>query len=234
MNYQAYITNQESVKTLTKCLYLVDYLIQNKLEDIYEAFEERRELFTNIKASYPTNKKINDICNNIINAYEGSEPKSGYQQQKDIIQNDTNNNTNNVLLLDIDFPEQNNNTDLLNPVDQPNTNSNSNNLLEDIFDINPNYNTNANQNTNQQNHVEPIDSKKNQGKGFAFIKQKPQVVEEQNPKPKPSFIKSTQKSSIQSDLDNLFNIPSSTKNTDVPIINIANSKTTIFILYNRY
>lgn len=214
MNYQSYITNQESVKILTKCLYLVDHLVQNKLEDIYEAFEERLDLFSNIKESYPTNKKINELCNSIITAFDETKIKSMNQQQKVIIPNNITNN-NNVLLLDI-LPEQDNNTNLFHQNDQPI--NNTNNIFEDIFDIKANNNPNLNE--IQNNNKELNELKKNQTKGFHFIKPKNQLIEEQ--RTKLSFIK-PQSSSIQSDLDIIFNsgLPA---NNEATAINIVNSK----------
>lgn len=98
-NYKTYMTNQDSVKMLTRCLLLIEYFISNSIWNIYDAFDERIDLFENIIQCYSTNKKIYEICNNVIDLLSNCHNAQNVQ--------DTSDKTTNLLELDIDFGQEN-------------------------------------------------------------------------------------------------------------------------------
>ena len=86
-------------KQVLKCLYLVEFIIDNQVNELYVGFCNQNELFENIKMTYSNNKKFIDVINHIL--------KMLYNQQ-----NENNNQgtvqKSNTNLLDIDDGSNNN------------------------------------------------------------------------------------------------------------------------------
>jgi hypothetical protein len=57
-------------------LYLIEYLCQIKVEDLYQAFSERSEVFESIREYFGNNnKKISDIAGAILNIFNPVQKK---------------------------------------------------------------------------------------------------------------------------------------------------------------
>lgn len=194
--FKDYINFPEKVKMLTKCLYLIEAIAENKVDDLYEAFEEKIDFLMEIKLAYSNNRKINEIINHIIKIYNPSFTEDGYSAMQnkgnqsevnqpsnpsllDIGDNkESNQNTNDNLLGDIfgntsnnSNPVNNNNNILLDFGIGNNTSSNSNDFMNSIS---PNIQNNYN---NIQSQNQPQTSQK---KGFNFIKNKAEKKNDNN------------------------------------------------------
>ena len=55
--FKEYPGNTEKTKLLTKCLYLIEHLVEHKVEELYDAFDERLELFEEIRSVFSNNTK---------------------------------------------------------------------------------------------------------------------------------------------------------------------------------
>lgn len=200
--FKEYPGNTEKTKLLTKCLYLIEHLVEHKVEELYDAFDERLELFEEIRSVFSNNRKIMEITAHILKMYNAEVSNEGYSQIQKKPQTST--IAQNVNLLDID--DGNTNNDLL-PNEQGNTiqqtTNNGMDLLSDIFG------GGQKQNTTQP----PITNNKPQN-NFSFIKSKqpPQPVSEAPSTKKGfSFIKSKDST-----------------NTNVPQANTSNDLNSIF------
>jgi len=49
--YKSYIGNTEKINTLIKCLYLISYIIDSKIEDLFEVFSDNQQIFIDIKST---------------------------------------------------------------------------------------------------------------------------------------------------------------------------------------
>ena len=228
VKYEVYVGGEASIKMFLKCLYLVEFIIDNQVNELYDGFSNQNELFENIKITYSNNKKVTEVINHIL--------KMLYNQQNEN-SNQGNIQKGNANLLDIEDGSNNN----------VNNNQGNTNLLEDIFSGGSSNNTNNNNIVNnfnlpyQNNNVPfniptnntnqmPIMSNQTQqqtqqSNQFGFIKSQQGnqnlFINNQNPqntqntqKKGFSFIKNQQNTSnIQSqqannDLNNIFqNIP---------------------------
>ena len=57
-------------------LYVIEYLCQIKLEEIYQAFSERTEIFEQLRDYFGSrNKKIAEIANSILNIFNPGQKK---------------------------------------------------------------------------------------------------------------------------------------------------------------
>ena len=189
--FKEYPGNTEKTKLLTKCLYLIEHLVEHKVEELYDAFDERLELFEEIRSVFSNNRKIMEITAHILKMYNAEVSNEGYSQiqkkpQTSII-------AKNVNLLDID--DGNTNNDVL-PNEQGNTTQQTTNidLLSDIFG------------GGQKQNQPPITNNKPQS-NFSFIKPKqpPQVSEAPSTKKGFSFIKSKEpQANTSNDLNSIF------------------------------
>ena len=148
--YKSYIGNIEKINTLIKCLYLISYIVDSKIEDLFEVFSDNQQIFIDIKSTLGNNRKINELTEQILQFFgvestQGNEV-SDYQKfessktNDNILQNnDSNSNKANANLLD--FGDQNNNNG--------NNNTGNINLLEDMFP-NDGNNNNINQQPNNK------------------------------------------------------------------------------------
>ena len=129
VKFKVYVGGEASIKMFLKCLYLVEFIIDNQVNELYDGFCNQNELFENIKMTYSNNKKFIDVINHIL--------KMLYNQQNE------NNNQGTV---------QKSNTNLLDIDDGSNNNQQGNtNLLEDIFSGGSNNNINSNIGNNDKN-----------------------------------------------------------------------------------
>ena len=173
---------------------------------MYDAFDERLELFEEIRSVFSNNRKIMEITAHILKMYNAEVSNEGYSQiqkkpQTSII-------AKNVNLLDID--DGNTNNDVL-PNEQGNTTQQTTNidLLSDIFG------------GGQKQNQPPITNNKPQS-NFSFIKPKqpPQVSEAPSTKKGFSFIKSKEpQANTSNDLNSIFTQTSEKpkeEKTDIP------------------
>lgn len=200
--FKEYPGNTEKTKLLTKCLYLIEHLVEHKVEELYDAFDERLELFEEIRSVFSNNRKIMEITAHILKMYNAEVSNEGYSQIQKKPQTST--TAQNVNLLDID--DGNTNNDLL-PNEQGNTiqqtTNNGMDLLSDIFG-----------GGQKQNTTQPPFTNNKPQNNFSFIKSKqpPQQVSEAPPTKKGfSFIKSKDST-----------------NTNVPQANTSNDLNSIF------
>ena len=149
--YKSYIGNTEKINTLIKCLYLISYIIDSKIEDLFEVFSDNQQIFIDIKSTLGNNRKISELTEQIlqflgVESNQGNESndyqnfESGKDNDKILQNNDSNINKTNTNLLD--FGDQNNNN-----------NGNNNNLLEDIFQNDGNNNNINHQSNNKGNDL---------------------------------------------------------------------------------
>ena len=155
--YRSYIGNNEQTNMLIKCLYLISYIIDSKIQDLFEVFSDNQQIFIDIKSSFGTNRKISELTEQILQ-FLGVEVKNENDNNdyQNFENNDNNNNneneknqkeiqaTNNINLLEDIFQNDgivNNN----NP-----QNNNTNDLLGGIFGTNE-INNNINNVTNNSN-----------------------------------------------------------------------------------
>ena len=154
--YKSYIGNAEQTNMLIKCLYLIAYIIDSKIKDLFEVFSDNQQIFFDIKSSFINNKKINELTEQILQ-FLGVEVKNENDNNdyQNFENNDNNNNeneknqkeiqaTNNINLLDFDSGDNNNNA---------NHKTGNINLLEDIFQNNGNNNVNNQQLNNNSNDL---------------------------------------------------------------------------------
>ena len=64
--FRQYAAYPDQMKVLIKCLYLIEAICENKVVDLFDAFEEQLQLFDEIRKTYPNNRKIQEITNHII------------------------------------------------------------------------------------------------------------------------------------------------------------------------
>lgn len=64
-NYEN-VSEGNNVKSFTKLLYVVEYLVQLKVDELYQGFVEQKYLFKNIKEHFH-NKKAGEVAENILN-----------------------------------------------------------------------------------------------------------------------------------------------------------------------
>ena len=147
--YKTFVDNTEKINTLIKCLYLISYIVDSKIEDLFEVFSDNQQIFIDIKSTLGNNKKISELTEQIleflgvesnqgneVNDYQNFE--SGKANDKILQHNESNANQANTNLLD--FGEQNNNNG--------NNNTGNINLLDDIFSNESNNNIILQQNNN--------------------------------------------------------------------------------------
>lgn len=212
--YKEYLNVSEKNKMLIKCLYVIEYLVEDKVEDLYQAFEERQEMFEDIAKVYANCRKMVDVVNHILKMLRNEnevndnyytkvddKPTEEIRQQPmqsniDLLELGDDNGKGNDL-----FINDNNNTSDANTVD----------LLDGIFGCN-----------NIENNV--------QKKKFNFIKgknssQNNQMQQQEMPKKKGfNFIKTKSASNSipiqqQNDINNIFTQPQQTidlLNQDMP------------------
>lgn len=186
--FKEYLGNTEKIKLLTKCLYLIEHLVEHKVEELYDAFDERIELFEEIRSVFSNNRKIMEITAHILKMYNAPVSNEGYNQMQSTKQQ-TSTIAQNVNLLDIDDGNTNTNNTNSDLILQTNDNSqqktnNGVDLLLDIFGGEQKANTNqipiTNNNKPQNNFSfikpkqenEPSTNNNNTKKGFSFIKSK--------------------------------------------------------------
>jgi hypothetical protein len=233
VKYEVYVGGEASIKMFLKCLYLVEFIIDNQVNELYDGFSNQNELFENIKITYSNNKKVTDVINHIL--------KMLYNQQNEN-SNQGNIQKGNANLLDIEDGSNNN----------VNNNQGNTNLLEDIFSGGSSNNTNNNNIVNnfnlpyQNNNVPfniptnntnqmPIMSNQTQqqtqqSNQFGFIKSQQGnqnlFINNQNPQ----NTQNTQKKgfSFIKNQQNTSNIPSQQANNDLNNIfqNIPQNQTT--------
>ena len=233
VKYEVYVGGEASIKMFLKCLYLVEFIIDNQVNELYDGFSNQNELFKNIKITYSNNKKVTDVINHIL--------KMLYNQQNEN-SNQGNIQKGNANLLDIEDGSNNN----------VNNNQGNTNLLEDIFSGGSSNNTNNNNIVNnfnlpyQNNNVPfniptnntnqmPIMSNQTQqqtqqSNQFGFIKSQQGnqnlFINNQNPQ----NTQNTQKKgfSFIKNQQNTSNIPSQQANNDLNNIfqNIPQNQTT--------
>ena len=149
--YKSYLGNTDKMNMLIKCLYLISYILDSKIQDLFEVFSDNQQIFIDMKSTFGNNRKIIELTEQILqflgvevnhenddNDYQNFENNNNNvnnQQENQI----SNNNANNVDLLDFDSGDKNNNGN--------NTTGNIN-LLEDIFQNDGNANTNNTQANN--------------------------------------------------------------------------------------
>ena len=141
--YKTYVGNNEKINTLIKCLYLISYICDSKIQDLFEVFLDNQQIFEDIKSTLGKNRRVSELVDQILqllgvevnqesrNDYQNFENKNINNNQNEQPTSQVNNNTN---LLDFDSPDQSNN------------NKTNINLLEDIFQGGGNNNTNNNNN----------------------------------------------------------------------------------------
>ena len=132
VKFKVYVGGEASIKMFLKCLYLVEFIIDNQVNELYDGFSNQNELFENIKITYSNNKKVTDVINHIL--------KMLYNQQNEN-SNQGNIQKGNANLLDIEDGSNNN----------VNNNQGNTNLLEDIFSGGSSNNTNNNNIVNNFN-----------------------------------------------------------------------------------
>ena len=233
VKFKVYVGGEASIKMFLKCLYLVEFIIDNQVNELYDGFSNQNELFENIKITYSNNKKVTDVINHIL--------KMLYNQQNEN-SNQGNIQKGNANLLDIEDGSNNN----------VNNNQGNTNLLEDIFSGGSSNNTNNNNIVNnfnlpyQNNNVPfniptnntnqmPIMSNQTQqqtqqSNQFGFIKSQQGnqnlFINNQNPQ----NTQNTQKKgfSFIKNQQNTSNIPSQQANNDLNNIfqNIPQNQTT--------
>ena len=210
---------------LAKCLYVVEYLIEDKVDELYQAFEERQEMFEDIYKVYYNNKKIGEVVKHILKMF-GNENVSNinnnaYNVNVDNRNNEYNNQQqSNVNLLDIG-DDDNANMNMYVNSKPSEGNNNTIDLLDGIFGGSGNNNTNNNNVTTNMGLNNVLEGNNNngtsQGKGFSFIKSKSSNVktnnnniniQQQNEPPKKKgfdFIKAKSSSNQQQVYNNDFN-----------------------------
>ena len=152
----SFVGNNEKTNCLIKCLYLISYLVDSKIPDLYDLFLKNKDMFTNIKSNFRQNKKICELIEQILHLLgdEGSQdnPSDDYQKFQSGEQiKITEEPPQNKNLLDLDNGEQNNNL-----------NSSGNiNLLEDIFMGDNNMNKNDNIQPNIQLPINQVNNNQN-------------------------------------------------------------------------
>lgn len=189
--YKEYPGNAEKTKLLTKCLYLIEYLVENRVDDLYDAFDERADMFEEIRKVFISNRKINEITAHILKMYNIEATTEGYSQMnnEDEKQQQQSQVAQNANLLDID-EGNNNNPDLLLQNEGDTKTGTGIDLLSDIFSGSSTSNMNQQSSTNV-NLLDNINNTQQEKKSFGFIKQKsqPQVQQEAPKKKGFSFIK---------------------------------------------
>lgn len=203
--YKEYLNISEKSKMLIKCLYVIEYLVEDKVEDLYQAFEERQEMFEDIAKIYVNCRKIVDVVNHILKMLRNeNEANDNYYTKVD-----------DKPTEEIKQQPMQSNVDLLELGDD-------NGKGNDLF-INDNNNTS---NTNTVNLLDGIFGSNNtdnnmQEKKFNFIKgknysQSNQMQQQEMPKKKGfNFIKTKSTSNSipsqqQNDINNIFTQPQQT------------------------
>ena len=67
--YKTYIGYNDKTNILIKCLYLVMYIIDSKIQDLYEVFLDNQQIFTDIKNTFPNNRKISELTEQILQIF---------------------------------------------------------------------------------------------------------------------------------------------------------------------
>ncbi|MCQ2816482.1 MAG: hypothetical protein MJ252_04360 [archaeon] len=130
--YKNYVASPEDIKMLTKCLYLVEAICENKVIDLYDAFEEQLELLDNIRSTYSNNRKIVDLVGHIFKIYNPGVNEEGYSNinrrkisgEGENAEVTGNTGGNNPTLIDMGEEENN---------EGGNQDQNTGNTLDDIF-----------------------------------------------------------------------------------------------------
>ena len=145
--YKTFVGNNEKINTLIKCLYLISYIVDSKIQDLYEAFGDNQQLFEDIKATLGQNRRVSELIVQILqflgveasqgggSDYQNFDNAKNYQNQNEQPTSQVNNN--NTNLLEFDSGDQTNNKTAGNI-----------NLLEDIFQSGGNNNGNIPTNNN--------------------------------------------------------------------------------------
>ena len=203
--YKEYLNVSEKSKMLIKCLYVIEYLVEDKVEDLYQAFEEQQEMFEDIAKIYVNCRKIVDVVNHILKMLRNENEANDNYYTK----------INDKPTEEIKQQPMQSNVDLLELGDD-------NGKGNDLF-INDNNNTS---NTNTVNLLDGIFGSNNtdnnmQEKKFNFIKgknysQSNQMQQQEMPKKKGfNFIKTKSTSNSipsqqQNDINNIFTQPQQT------------------------
>ena len=58
LRYEVYVGGEASIKMFLKCLYLVEFIVDNQVHELYDGFANQQKLFENIKMTYSNNKNL--------------------------------------------------------------------------------------------------------------------------------------------------------------------------------
>ena len=147
--YKTYVGNNENTNMLIKCLYLISYIVDSKIQDLFEVFLDNQQIFEDIKAALGRNRRVSELVDQILQLL-GVEVN---QRSGNDYQNFENNNLNNNNQNEQPTSQVNNNANLLDfdTGDKVNNNNTGNiDLLEDIFQGSGNNNNTNNGNMNIQ------------------------------------------------------------------------------------
>ena len=64
--YKTYIGNNEKINTLIKCLYLISYIVDSKIQDLFEVFMDNQHMFEDIKATLGQNRRVSELTDQIL------------------------------------------------------------------------------------------------------------------------------------------------------------------------
>ena len=64
--YKTYVGNNEKINMLIKCLYLISYIVDSKIQDLYEVFLDNQHIFEEIKATLGNNRRVSELVEQIL------------------------------------------------------------------------------------------------------------------------------------------------------------------------
>ena len=56
-------------------MYIIEYIAQNKIEPLFQAFAERLEIIESIRDYFSNNKKLVDLANSVLNTFNPTQNK---------------------------------------------------------------------------------------------------------------------------------------------------------------
>ena len=139
--YKTYVGNNENTNMLIKCLYLISYIVDSKIPDLFEVFMDNQQIFEEIKATLGKNRRVTELVEQILQLLGVEVNQRNGNDYQNFENNNINTNNqneqptsqvNNANLLDFDSGDKGNN------------NTGNIDLLEDIFQGSGNNNNNTN------------------------------------------------------------------------------------------
>ena len=163
------LEQNQDTKPIQKCLYVIEFSLNNNLTEIITYFKENHNVVNDVKLNFSSNKKINEICDNIL-ILLGIQKKQEQTVNKELLRNKLTKGKANATNQGIDEIFNQGASNTTNSI-QNQSEVNTQSIPDDIFDMTGGNSQSA---TTVNAMPENTQTQESQKKGFGFLKKKEQ------------------------------------------------------------